>query len=144
MDFTFLKKDQIWGDSALDVIKKYGTKVAPTDLVVVLGAYMKEGYGCRTSEGDLTCSTWSSSFHRSIQYNDTGDEDFHVKRVCCVDRAGEEDLRNESCLSISTRPALPPSVTSKISPSKVRVVNGIRIATYEELSQTKKRKIKRK
>ena len=27
MDFTFLKEDQIWGDDALDVMKKYGTAV---------------------------------------------------------------------------------------------------------------------
>ncbi|MBQ9034396.1 MAG: hypothetical protein IJ099_00345 [Alphaproteobacteria bacterium] len=60
MDFTFLKEDQIWGDGALDVMKRYGTKVAPTDLTVILGGYMTGG-GDRTSEDDLTCAFWSAS-----------------------------------------------------------------------------------
>ncbi len=60
MDFTFLKEDQIWGDDALDVMKRYGTKVAPTDLTVILGGYMTGG-GDRTSEDDLTCASWSAS-----------------------------------------------------------------------------------
>lgn len=60
MDFTFLKEDQIWGDGALEVMKRYGTKVAPTDLTVILGGYMTGG-GDRTSEDDLTCASWSAS-----------------------------------------------------------------------------------
>ena len=32
MQTTFLTEDQIWGGSALDVIKKYGTQTALTDL----------------------------------------------------------------------------------------------------------------
>ena len=29
LDLTFLNNDQIWGEGALDIIKHYGTKVAP-------------------------------------------------------------------------------------------------------------------
>ena len=50
MQTTFLTEDQIWGGSALDVIKKYGTKTALTDLAIALGGYM--GSGSTTSEGD--------------------------------------------------------------------------------------------
>ena len=49
LDFTFLKEDQIWGNDALEVMKRYGTKVAPTDLAVILGSRMT-GVGRRTSE----------------------------------------------------------------------------------------------
>ena len=68
LDFTFLTEDQIWGDDngngQLDVMKKYGTKVAPTDLTVILGGYMTGG-GDRTSEDDLTCASWSASSNGS-------------------------------------------------------------------------------
>lgn len=60
LDFTFLKEDQIWGDDALDVMKRYGTKVAPTDLTVILGGWVT-GDDDRTSENDLTCASWSAS-----------------------------------------------------------------------------------
>ncbi len=50
MQTTFLTEDQIWGGSALDVIKKYGTQTALTDLAIALGGYM--GSGSTTSEGD--------------------------------------------------------------------------------------------
>ena len=56
MDFTFLTEDQIWGDDALEVMKRYGTKVAPTDLTVILGGDMI-GFDYRTSENDLTCAS---------------------------------------------------------------------------------------
>ena len=55
MDFTFLEEDQIWGDDALDVMKKYGTAVAPTDLTVILGGIM------RSFEGKRICLSWSAS-----------------------------------------------------------------------------------
>ena len=59
MQTTFLTEDQIWGGSALDVIKKYGTKTALTDLAIALGGYM--GSGSTTSEGDKAGYVWSAS-----------------------------------------------------------------------------------
>ena len=61
MQTTFLTEDQIWGGSALDVIKKYGTKTALTDLAIALGGYM--GSGSTTSEGDKAGYVWSASAH---------------------------------------------------------------------------------
>ena len=61
MDFTFLKEDQIWGDGALYVMKRYGTKVAPTDLTAILGGVMDRAGGAKTSEGETTCASWSAS-----------------------------------------------------------------------------------
>lgn len=59
MDATFLTEEQIWGDDALDVIKKYGTVVGATDLAIALGAYM--GNGTKTSDGLRSCACWSAS-----------------------------------------------------------------------------------
>ena len=55
MDFTFLKEDQIWGKDALEVMKRYGTKVAPTDLTVILGGFVSPSDN-RTSEGNRLTS----------------------------------------------------------------------------------------
>ena len=39
---TLLTEDQIWGDTALEVIQKYGTKAATSDLCVLTGGYLCE------------------------------------------------------------------------------------------------------
>lgn len=122
MDFTFLKEDQIWGDDALDVMKRYGTKVAPTDLTVILGVYMTGG-GDRTSEDDLTCASWSAS-------------SLGNGRVRCVGFRGGEGWHGMALRKVSARPALPPSEASKISPSEARAIAGIRVAEYGEYPQT--------
>ena len=121
-EFTFLTEEQIWGDDALNVIKNYGKKVAPTDLTVILGGYMTAG-GNRTSEDDLTCSSWSASSHKN--------ED-----VRCVFYEGDEGWTDTQERRISARPALPPSEASKISPSEERAIDGIRVAEYGEYPQT--------
>lgn len=124
MDFTFLKEDQIWGDGALEVMKRYGTKVAPTDLAVLLGAEMIDGDD-RTSEGDLTCESWSASSSEG-----------HWLYVRCVSWGGQKGSGSKNSRKIAARPVLPPSEAWKISPSKVRTIDGIRIAEYGEYPQT--------
>lgn len=89
MDFTFLKEDQIWGKNALEVMKRYGTKVAPTDLTVILGGFVSPSDN-RTSEGDLTCAYWSTS---SSDHS-----------VCCVFTRGDVDLWDTYDRFISARP----------------------------------------
>ena len=121
LDFTFLKEDQIWGDGALDVMKKYGTKVAPTDLTVILGGYMTDDD--RTSEGDLTCASWSAS----------SDGSWNVR---CVGCGGDGFWTYSNVRKISARPALPQKEASKISPSEARAIGGIRVAEYGEYPQT--------
>lgn len=123
MDFTFLKENQIWGDDALDVMKKYGTAVAPTDLTAILGGVMNSAGGIKTSEGETTCASWSAS------------SNVH-KGVRCVHYKGDKNWNNTSKRRISARPALPPSEASKISPSEARTIAGIRVAEYGEYPQT--------
>ena len=127
LDFTFLYGDQIWGDDngnvQLEVMKRYGTKVAPTDLTVILGGYMTWDDD-RTSENDLTCASWSAS--------SLGDVD-----VRCVGRKGGGGWSGANARVTSARPALPPSEVSKISPSEAMAgVNGVQIAEYGEYPQT--------
>ena len=122
MDFTFLKEEQIWGDDALDVIKRYGIKVAPTDLTVILGVSMT-GSDYRTSENDLTCCSWSASS------NGLGD-------VGCVDYDGDKSWDYRDLRIISARPALPPSEAKKIILIEKRAIAGIRVAEYGEYPQT--------
>ncbi len=56
---TLLTEDQIWGESALEVIKKYGTKVALSDLAIVLGGWL--GSAGTTIEGDRSGYIWTAS-----------------------------------------------------------------------------------
>ena len=80
MQTTFLTEDQIWGGSALDVIKKYGTQTALTDLAIALGGYM--GSGSTTSEGDKAGYVWSASanfnYVRVVHYD--GGEYFYYPK----------------------------------------------------------------
>lgn len=122
MDFTFLKKDQIWGDGALEVMMRYGTNVAPTDLTVILGGSMISD---RPFKDDLTCNSWSAS-----------PSPFVYGGVDCVYYEGGTSMYETNRRTISARPALPPSEASKISPSEVRVIAGIRVAKYGEYPQT--------
>ncbi len=122
LDFTFLKEDQIWGDDALDVMKRYGVRVAPTDLTVILGGDMTGG-GDRTSEDDLTCASWSAS---SNNYNN----------VRCVSCEGDKDWFSTNSRIVPARPALLQKEAAKISPSIARAIAGIRVAEYGEYPQT--------
>ena len=126
-EFTFLTEEQIWGvengNGKLEVMKRYGTKVAPTDLTVILGCYMTDGDDC-TSEGDLTCGSWSASL------SEDGD-------VCCVSYRGNRTFNYTGMRKASVRPALPPSEASKIQPQNIKTgINGVRIYEYGEYPQT--------
>ena len=51
MEITFLKQEDIWGDSALQVLKAYGTQTGLTDCSIILGAYVTHPH-YRTIEAD--------------------------------------------------------------------------------------------
>lgn len=44
LELTILSKEQVFGDHALQVIKKYGSQAALTDLAIVTGAYVGDTY----------------------------------------------------------------------------------------------------
>ena len=81
MNTTLLTEDQIWGDQALDVMKKYGLKTALTDLAIVLGGLMSRTN--TTSEGERSGYIWSASASddgdvRTV--NSGGDESYYNPR----------------------------------------------------------------
>ncbi len=120
LNFTLLSEEQIWGDDALDVMKKYGTKVAPTDLAILLGVGT---YNSRTSENDPACFCWYANENQSPHCVD-----------CFGDKIGPLDPAVRYC---PARPALPPSEVSKINPKEVRTLkSGVRIVEYGEYPQT--------
>ena len=126
LDFTLLTEEQIWGNmddnGQLEVMEKYGTKVALTDLAVLLGGYVTDGDD-RTFENDLTGTSWSASsdYTSVIFVNDFGDNDWDFPY-----NRGH-----------SVRPAVSSSEASKVTPSGERVIeSGIRVAEYGEYPQT--------
>ena len=61
MKITLLTEDQIWGSHALDVIKKYGTKVSMTDLAYVLSNYDIPNTSETAPDGGRACMAWTAS-----------------------------------------------------------------------------------
>ena len=124
-DFTLLNAEQIWGNEngkgQLDVIKKYGILVAPTDLAVLLGGSVTSS-GKRTSEGDLSCIAWTSSSSRN-------------KDVRCLLDDGKEGWGGPDGRKISVRPALSASEVYKLNPS-IYLDGEFRMAEYGEFPQT--------
>ncbi|MCL2474310.1 MAG: hypothetical protein FWF23_05385 [Alphaproteobacteria bacterium] len=121
MVVTFLKADQIWGDNALQVMKDYGTAVSYEDIATLCNS-MLGSPSYKTIEGELAGYSWSASS------NGNGD-------VRCVWKDGDKNWDYAYKREVASRPALPPSITSKIRPNAVRALelpNGknINIAEY--------------
>lgn len=128
MELTLLTEDQIWGDNALDVIKKYGTKTGCSDLMTLLGGNAQWwcGYFC---DNDPTYDVWTKS----------PCDDVSVYTVA-ANGSKRKGTRYESM--IGTRPVLPPSETRQIYPfleRRQRLDNGeiIDICEFGEYPQDK-------
>ena len=123
-NFTFLTDVQIFGNSELDIIKKYGTKAAITDFSILLGGYVSSDY--HTSEGnakkDRTGWWWTKT-------------DYDDDIVHDVDTDGNWDCNDVNLRIGGARPALPYSVISSISSNGVRGGNGILEVQYGEYPQ---------
>ena len=114
---TLLKEDQIWGDKALEVMKKYGTKAETTDLAILLGGFSFDELG----KTFPVAPYWTLS---SVSGN-----------VGCVCRFGGRAWENPTSSRLSVRPALSPSAVSEICSSEKMNKQGI-IAKYGEYPQT--------
>ena len=146
MEFTLLKKEQVIGDGALDVMKnKQSLIAAPTDLALVLGVNAghfrnrvdDNHFGKWTNE--VACCYWTTSHH------DREDSLFDVfGNVNCISNI-------QGCVAPyppnsrrgAVRPVLSPEEASKIIPSKARAIdriregiNRIRVVEYGEYPQT--------
>ena len=115
-ELTLLSEEQIWGksyESQLEVISKYGTKAAITDLCILTGSCI-----CKNTIDEDRSLTGRTSWFWTR--SDDGDNDVHV-----VNKDGN---RGNSCRYVrddAVRPALQSSVIfSQISPNKVSGYNG--------------------
>ena len=126
MEVTFLREEEIWGDSALDVMQAYGAKVGISDVAIALGTIM--GNGPKDSAGVASGAVWSAStyeygFVRTVNA-------YGVKNGHCPHQRGG-----------AGRPAIPASATSLIRPNNVRAIrlaNGqtVQICEYGADPQT--------
>lgn len=129
-DLTLLSGGQIWGnsnESQLEVIRKYGTKAAITDLCVLTGSYLCEDTDYNIDEDRSLTGRTSWFWTRS----DDGDND-----VRAVHDAGFRIGKYRHGRSGAVRPALQSSVIfSQISPNRVRGYNGTEEVEYGEYPQ---------
>ena len=129
-DLTLLSEGQIWGnsnESQLEVIRKYGTKAAITDLCVLTGSYLCENTDYNIDEDRSLTGRTSWFWTRS----DDGNNDVRV-----VYKDGLRFIGYRFKRYGAVRPALQSSVIfSKISPNRVRGYNGTEEVEYGEYPQ---------
>ena len=126
-ELTLLTEGQVWGKKKLEVLKKYGTKSAISDLAILTGAFCNN-----------TC-TYTAPDDNSLKgrtgqvYTQTSDN-YGVVRV--VSRDGEYILKFVGNRYVSIRPVLLSSfVFSQISPNRVKGYNGTEEVEYGEYPQ---------
>ena len=129
-DLTLLSEGQIWGNSSesqLEVIRKYGTKAAITDLCVLTGSYLCEDTDYNIDEDKSLTGRTSRFWTRS---------DDGVYHVCGVNLTGNRSNKHRYQRNGVVRPALQSSVIfSQISPNRVRGYNGTEEVEYGEYPQ---------
>ncbi len=126
-ELTLLSEGQIWGNNKerqLDVISKYGTKTAITDLCILIGSYLcKNTIDEDSSLKGRTGWFWTRS--------DDGNNDVRV-----VDNYGDRDYLYRCVCYGAVRPALQSSVFfSQISQNRVRGYNGTEEVEFGEYPQ---------
>ena len=129
-NLTLLSEGQIWGngkESQLEVIRKYGTKAAITDVCVLTGGYLCEDTYYNIDEDSSLKGRTSWFWTRS----DDNDND-----VRAVNWTGNRYFKYRYKRSGVVRPALQSSVIfSQISPNRVRGYNGTEEVEYGEYPQ---------
>lgn len=129
-DLTLLSEGQIWGnsnESQLEVIRKYGTKAAITDLCILTGSYLCEDTYYNIDEDKSLTGRTSWFWTRS----DDGDN-----KVRAVNKYGNSRIKYRYKRNGAVRPALQSSVIfSQISPNRVRGYNETEEVEYGEYPQ---------
>ena len=126
-ELTLLSEGQIWGNNSepqLEVISKYGTKAAITDLCILTGSCLYKD----TIDEDRSLTGRTSWFWTR---SDDGDND-----VVAVDKSGVKDALYRYARNNAVRPVLQSSVFfSQISQNRVRGYNGIEEVEFGEYPQ---------
>ncbi len=126
MEITLLKEEDVWGDSALEVIQAYGTRTGISDVAIVLGAC--RGSGTKDSIGVPSGLAWSASSSE-------------IGLVRTVDLNGSGLGINPNKREAAGRPALLFPATSAIRPNNIKIItlqNGktVQICEYGAYPQT--------
>jgi hypothetical protein len=129
-DLTLLSEGQIWGndrESQLEVMRKYGTKAAITDLCVLTGSYLCDDTDYNIDEDSSLKGRTSWFWTRS----DDNDNDVWV-----VDNDGTKNINYRYERAGVVRPVLKSSVIfSQISQNRVNGYNGTEEVEYGEYPQ---------
>jgi len=123
-DFTFLTKEQVWGNNQLDIIKKYGTKCAVTDFSILLGCYAVTNIN--SSEGNALKNRTGWWWTKTPHYCD----------VDIVTTRGSIGFESAYKQYVGARPVIPYSSIQAMCSNEVRGANGILEVEYGEYPQT--------
>ena len=129
-ELTLLSEQEVWGVNGgrqLDVLEKYGTKSAITDLVILTGGY------CEDSCSYMAPDDNSLKGRTGWVYTRSSDGDGDVRGV---NEDGSRYNTSSSTRAGAVRPALLSSfIFSQISPNRVRGYNGTEEVEYGEYPQ---------
>ena len=129
-ELTLLSEQEVWGVNGgrqLDVLEKYGTKSAITDLVILTGGY------CEDSCSYMAPDDNSLKGRTGWVYTRSSDGDGDVRGVS---KDGSRSIRYSYLRTGAVRPALLSSfIFSQISPNRVRGYNGTEEVEYGEYPQ---------
>lgn len=129
-ELTLLSEQEVWGVNGgrqLDVLEKYGTKSAITDLVILTGGY------CEDSCSYMAPDDNSLKGRTGWVYTRSSDGDLDVRGVF---KDGSRSYRSRYRRNGAVRPALLSSfIFSQISPNRVRGYNGTEEVEYGEYPQ---------
>ena len=147
MEITFLKVEDVWGESALQVIKAYGTQTGLTDCSVILGACVTHPH-YRTIEADragIIYLVTQDGYGNVRSVNANGNLaifPLNARHETSAHYAANTSHLTNACYA-SARLVLPPEETSKIPPNEVEVrevklKNGniVKIGTFGGYPQT--------
>jgi hypothetical protein len=123
-NFTLPSLEQTFGEEALDVFKKIGTKCAVTDFAILLGAYVIDDYYV-SDDSSLKGRTGPWYLSSANEYGDVRD----------VSRYGSRSWEETVTRYGVVRPVLPYSNISDISTNVVRRKSGILEVEYGEYPQ---------
>ena len=129
-ELTLLSEQEVWGVNGgrqLDVLEKYGTRSAITDLVILTGGYCEDSCSYMAPDDNSLKGRTGWVYTRSS----AGDGD-----VRGVDKDGSRFHRYRYKRNGAVRPALLSSfIFSQISPNRVRGYNGTEEVEYGEYPQ---------
>lgn len=133
-DLTLLSEEQIWGETQLGVMRRYGTKASITDLCVLTGCFCFNLPKASPSTAfKIGIENLSLKGRTSFFWTRSDDNDNDVR---VVNEEGNRASRYRYKRNAVVRPVLQSyAIFSQISPNRVRGDNGTEEVEYGEYPQ---------